>query len=76
MKAFKGDDDLNRDAERALAILKVNIGEKIGNIKSAIDVTARFMDDKILEDKAKSAQAIELIKDFNLDKDFHYSKLL
>ncbi len=73
MKAFKGDDDLNRDAERALAILKVNIGEKIGNIKSAIDVTSRFMDDKILEDKAKSAQAIELIDDFNLNKDFHYT---
>ena len=56
-----------------LAILKVNIGEKIGNIKSAIDVTSRFMDDKILEDKAKSAQAIELINDFNLNKDFHYT---
>ena len=73
MKAFKGDDDLNRDAERALAILKVNIGEKIGNIKSAIDVTSRFMDDKILEDKAKSAQAIEMIDDFNLNKDFNYT---
>ncbi len=73
MKAFKGDDDLNRDAERALAILKVNIGEKIGNIKSAIDVTSRFMDDKILEDKAKSAQAIVLINDFNLNKDFNYT---
>ena len=74
MKAFKGDDDLNRDAERALAILKVKIGEKIGNIKSAIDVTSRFMDDKILEDKAKSAQAIELIDEFNLNKDFNYSE--
>jgi hypothetical protein len=74
MKAFKGDDDLNRDAERALAILKVKIGEKIGNIKSAIDVTSRFMDDKILEDKAKSAQAIELIDNFNLNKDFNYTE--
>ena len=58
MKAFKGDDELNQDAERALAILKVNIGEKIGHIKSAIDVTSRFMDDKTLEDKARSAQAL------------------
>src|SRR5882757_5743999 len=31
MKAFKGDDDLNRDAEQALAILKERIGEKIGH---------------------------------------------
>ena len=54
MKAFKGDDELNRDAEKALAILKEKIGEKIGHIKSAIDVTSRFMDDQILEDKAKS----------------------
>ena len=73
MKAFKGDDDLNRDAEKALAILKEQIGEKIGHIKSAIDVTARFMDDKVLEDKAKSAQAIELIKQFNMQSDFNYT---
>jgi len=74
MKAFKGDDDLNQDAEKALAILKVQIGEKIGHIKSAIDVTSRFMDDKVLEDKAKSAQAIELINQFNMSSDFNYTK--
>jgi hypothetical protein len=74
MKAFKGDDDLNRDAEKALAILKEQIGEKIGHIKSAIDVTSRFMDDRVLEDKAKSAQALELIKTFKLDKDFNYAE--
>src|SRR3569832_978233 len=74
MKAFKGDDDLNRDAEKALAILKVQIGEKIGHIKSAIDVTSRFMDDKVLEDKAKSARAIELIKQFDLQSDLNYSQ--
>ncbi|HYK46113.1 MAG TPA: hypothetical protein VEV83_13130 [Parafilimonas sp.] len=73
MKAFKGDDDLNQDAEKALSILKQQIGEKIGNIKSAIDVTQRFMDDKVLEDKAKSAQAIELINNFNLHTDFNYT---
>jgi hypothetical protein len=74
MKAFKGDDDLNRDAEKALAILKEKIGEKIGHIKSAIDVTSRFMDDQILEDKAKSAQAVDLINSFDLNKDFNYGK--
>jgi len=74
MKAFKGDDDLNRDAEKALAVLKERIGEKIGHIKSAIDVTSRFMDDRVLEDKAKSAQAIELINSFSMDKDFNYAK--
>jgi hypothetical protein len=73
MKAFKGDDELNRDAEKALALLKVQIGEKIGHIKSAIDVTSRFMDDQVLEDKAKSAQAIELINQFDLGKDFNYT---
>lgn len=72
MKAFKGDDDLNRDAEQALAILKETIGEKIGHIKSAIDVTQRFMDDKVLEDKAKSAQAVELINQFG-NSDFNYT---
>jgi len=74
MKAFKGDDELNQDAEQALAILKQQIGEKIGHIKSAIDVTQRFMDDKVLEDKAKSAQAIGLINKFDLTKDFNYTK--
>ena len=61
MKAFKGDTEPNQDAEKTLALLKVRIGEKIGHIKSAIDVTSRFLDDKVLADKAKSAQAIELI---------------
>jgi len=73
MKAFRGDDELNKDAERALGLLKVQIGEKIGAIKSAIDVTSRFMDDQVLEDKAKSAAAIELINRFDMGKDFHYS---
>lgn len=73
MRAFKGDDELNQDAEKALALLKVQIGEKIGHIKSAIDVTSRFMDDQVLEDKAKSAQALELINRFDLGKDFHYA---
>ncbi len=73
MKAFKGDDALNQDAEKALAILKVRIGEKIGHIKSAIDVTSRFMDDKVLEDKAKSAQAVELINSFDRS-DFNYTQ--
>lgn len=73
MRAFKGDDGLNQDAEKALAILKQRIGEKIGNIKSAIDVTSKFMDDRVLEDKAKSAQAIELIDKFNLNSDFNYA---
>jgi hypothetical protein len=73
MRAFKGDDELNQDAEKALALLKVRIGEKIGHIKSAIDVTSRFMDDQVLEDKAKSAQAIELINGFDLGKDFNYT---
>ena len=73
MRAFKGDDELNRDAEKALALLKVRIGEKIGHIKSAIDVTSRFMDDQVLEDKVKSAQALELINQFDIGKDFHYA---
>ncbi|HTR31989.1 MAG TPA: hypothetical protein VMH27_22110 [Puia sp.] len=72
MRAFKGDDELNRDAEKALALLKARIGEKIGHIKSAINVTSRFMDDQVLEDKAKTAQALVLIDQFDLDKDFHY----
>ncbi|HEV2478249.1 MAG TPA: hypothetical protein VGS79_01240 [Puia sp.] len=73
MKAFRGDDELNKDAEKALSLLKVRIGEKIGAIKSAIDVTSRFMDDQVLEDKAKSAEAIELINRFDMGKDFHYA---
>ena len=73
MKAFKGDDELNQDAEKALALLKVRIGEKIGHIKSAIDVTSRFMDDKVQEDKAKSAQAIELINRWDIRSDFNYT---
>ncbi|PUZ25351.1 hypothetical protein DCC81_13695 [Chitinophaga parva] len=74
MKAFKGDDGLNQDAEKALALLKVRIGEKIGHIRSAIAVTSHFMDDKVLEDKAKSAQAIALINGFDMQSDFNYTR--
>ena len=74
MQAFQGEDGLNQDAEKALAILKQQIGEKIGLIKSAIDVTSRFMDDKVLEDKAKSAQAVELIQQFDKQADFNYAQ--
>ena len=74
MKAFKGDDDLNQDAEKALSILKQRIGEKIGHIKSAIDVTSKFMDDRVLEDKAKSAQALELINKFDINDYFNYAE--
>ena len=74
MKAFKGDDALNKDAEKALSILKQRIGEKIGHIKSAIDVTSRFMDDKVLEDRAKSAQAVELINSFDMNSNFNYTQ--
>lgn len=73
MKAFKGDDALNMDAEKALAVLKQKIGEKIGHIKSAIDVTSRFMDDKALEDKVKSSQAIALINNIDPHADFNYA---
>ncbi len=73
MKAVRGDDELNKDAEKALALLKLRIGEKIGAIKSAIDVTSKFMDDQVLEDKAKSAEAIELINRFDMGSDFHYA---
>lgn len=74
MNPFKGDDDLNRDAEQALAVLKTQISEKIGHIKTAIDVTSRFMDDRVLEDKAKSAQALELINQFDVKSDFNYAE--
>ncbi|MEI6948472.1 hypothetical protein V9K67_14860 [Paraflavisolibacter sp. H34] len=73
MKAFRGDDDLNRDAEKALALLKQQIGEKVGHIKSAIDVTSRFLDDRVLEDRAQSAQAMELINHYDFNPHYNYS---
>ncbi|GAB4094329.1 hypothetical protein [Flaviaesturariibacter terrae] len=73
LRAFKGDDELNRDADRALALLKTQINEKIGHIKSAIDLTSKFMDDRVLEDKAKASQVLEMIHGFDARSDFHYS---
>ncbi|TCJ18647.1 hypothetical protein EPD60_03875 [Flaviaesturariibacter flavus] len=74
LRAFKGDDELNRDADRALAVLKTQISEKIGHIKSAIDVTSKFMDDRVLEDKAKAAQVLEMINGHDTRKDFRYDE--
>lgn len=74
LRAFKGDNGLNRDADRALALLKTQINEKIGHIQSAIDLTSRFMDDRVLEDKAKAAQVLELVNGFDAKKDFRYSQ--
>ena len=66
MKAFKGDDELNQDAEKAQSILKQQIGEKISHkICDRCSLALHGMT-KYWKTKQKSAQAIELISHFNL----------
>lgn len=74
--AFTGRADLNQDAEKALEFLRKDIGNKIGSIKGAIQITSQIMDHKDLADAAKAQSAAANAESFNLDDKFKYSDTL
>jgi len=73
MRAFTGNPDLNNDADLALEKLRADVAEKIGGIKSAIQITGQIMDKQDLQDAAKVSLAVDTADRLDVDKTFTYS---
>jgi len=72
MGAFFGKTNLNNDADKALEVLRNDVAQKIGTIKSAISVTNDIMNQNDLRDAAKINLAAETALQFENDANFNY----
>ena len=73
MKAFTGNTDLNTDAETAIAKIRQDVANKIGGIKSAIQITSQAMNAQDLKDAAKVSIAAQTANRLDVDRTFNYS---
>ncbi len=73
MKAFTGNTDLNSDADRAIQKIREDVANKIGGIKSAIQITSQAMNAQDLKDAAKVSIAAETANKLDVDNTFNYS---
>jgi hypothetical protein len=73
MKAFTGNTDLNSDADRAIQKIREDVANKIGGIKSAIQITSQAMNAQDLKDAAKVSIAAQTATQLDVDKTFNYS---
>ncbi|MCW3105858.1 MAG: hypothetical protein JWQ09_364 [Segetibacter sp.] len=73
MKAFTGNTDLNTDAETAIAKIRQDVANKIGGIKSAIQITSQAMNAQDLKDAAKVSIAAQTANQLDVDRTFNYS---
>jgi len=72
MGAFFGNSNLNNDADKALEVLRNDVAQKIGSIKSAISITNDVMNQNDLRDAAKVSLAAETALKFENDANFDY----
>jgi hypothetical protein len=73
MKAFTGNTDLNSDADKAIQKIREDVANKIGGIKSAIQITSQAMNAQDLKDAAKVSIAAQTATKLDVDKTFNYS---
>lgn len=73
MKAFTGNTDLNSDADTAIQKIREDVANKIGGIKSAIQITSQAMNAQDLKDAAKVSIAAQTATQLDVDKTFNYS---
>lgn len=73
MKAFTGNTDLNNDADLAIQKIREDVGNKIGGIRSAIQITSQAMNAQDLKDAAKVSIAAQTATQLDVDKTFNYS---
>lgn len=76
MQAFSGNTDLNNDADKALEVLRNDVANKIGVIKSAIQITSEIMNKQDLGDAAKVSLAADTAEQFNVDAQLTYSTMV
>ncbi len=73
MKAFTGNTELNSDADIAIQKIRQDVANKIGGIKSAIQITSQAMNAQDLKDAAKVSIAAQTATQLDVDKTFNYS---
>lgn len=73
MKAFTGNTDLNNDADTAIQKIRQDVANKIGGIKSAIQITSQAMNAQDLKDAAKVSIAAQTATQLDVDRTFNYS---
>ncbi|MEJ7768950.1 MAG: hypothetical protein WKF89_14130 [Chitinophagaceae bacterium] len=73
MKAFTGNTDLNSDADVAIQKIRQEVANKIGGIKSAIQITSQAMNAQDLKDAAKVSIAAQTATQLDVDRTFNYS---
>lgn len=76
MKAFTGNTDLNSDADLAIQKIRQDVANKIGGIKSAIQITSQAMNAQDLKDAAKVSIAAQTATQLDVDNTFNYSDSL
>lgn len=74
MKAFTGNTDLNNDADKAIQKIREDVANKIGGIKSAIQITSQAMNAQDLKDAAKVSIAAQTATQLDVDNTFNYSE--
>lgn len=73
MKAFTGNTELNTDADMAIQKIRQDVANKIGGIKSAIQITSQAMNAQDLKDAAKVSIAAQTATQLDVDRTFNYS---
>ncbi len=73
MKAFTGNTELNSDADTAIQKIRQDVANKIGGIKSAIQITSQAMNAQDLKDAAKVSIAAQTATELDVDRTFNYS---
>ncbi len=73
MKAFTGNTELNSDADVAIQKIRQDVANKIGGIKSAIQITSQAMNAQDLKDAAKVSIAAQTATQLDVDHTFNYS---
>ena len=73
MKAFTGNTELNSDADTAIQKIRQDVANKIGGIKSAIQITSQAMNAQDLKDAAKVSLAAQTATRLDVDNTFNYS---
>lgn len=73
MKAFTGNTDLNNDADTAIQKIRQDVANKIGGIRSAIQITSQAMNAQDLKDAAKVSIAAKTATQLDVDNTFNYT---
>ena len=68
--AFRGNTQVNQDAEKALNIIRAKVGQKVANIHNCINITSEYMNAMELNNAVEAKQIMAKIDNFNVEQAF------